>query len=281
MARDAKLTIKWDNSVTGTKALPNATQTIGGAANATVSSTSLWVNFGGFLQTVADAASFAAQADAPAPGSSAVPLLHSGSRDQLYMRVAYQVNTAYANAGELKFTVEATQDVTAATPVTYIIGQTVAPNGVTGGAPISGSASTATVTAVSGTVLTAAAHGLSVGDYVQLTTVGGLVINSQTPPANSVYQVLTVPTSGTFTIGLGPGSLYSGASTYATTPLPVSGTISGCVFKRASGGRIASIPLSPNFAGSLRLNTVGVSGAGSLIITSASVAYGRDSAAIG
>lgn len=282
MARDAKLTIKWDNSVTGVKSLPNATQFIAGVANGTTSSTSLWVNFGGYLQTVADAASFAAQADVNAPGSSAVSLLHSGGRDQLYMRIAYQVNTAFAAAGDLKFTVEATQDVTAVSPVTYVIGQTVAPPGTSGGPAISGAAITATVTAVSGTVLTATGHGLSVGDYVQLTTVGGLTINSQIPPANSVYQVLTVPTTATFTIGLGPGSLYSGASTYVSTPLPVAGTISGTVFKRASAGRIASVPIAPNFAGSLRLNTVcNSTGAGSAIITSASVAYGRDSAAIG
>jgi hypothetical protein len=274
--RDAKLTIKWDNTVTGVKALPNATQFIAGVLNGTTSSTSLWINFGGYLQTMADAFNFTAQADTPAPNSSAVPLLHSGGRDQLYMRISYQVNTAFAAAGDLKFTVEATQDITAASPVTYVIGQTVAPIAASYGAVA------ATVTSVSGTVATATAHGFSVGDYVQLTTVGGLTIAAQTPPAGSVYQVLSVPSANTFTIGLGPGSLYSGATTYQTTALALAGTISGTVFKRATAGRIASVPLAPNFAGSLRLNTVcNSSGAGSAIITSASVAYGRDSAAIG
>jgi len=355
MARDAKLTFKWDNSVTGTKPLPNALQLVNGAANAQASNTSLWMNFGGFTNTVADAGAFAAQADAAAPGTSVVPQLHSGSRDQLYARISYCVTEAYATTTALRFEVQGTADATVASPVTYVVGQTAATGAVMGpiysstvasatsnvmqvaaGTGISATFSTTvptiTITAqtypipvgsvvqvtgtpggfaastnffvVSSTTTTVQlsatlggapiqatsagttptivlqSHNFAVGDLVQMTTVGTMTLNGQTPLVNSVYQVLSVPAFNQFTIGLGPGSLYSNVGAASTVLTVSSGSTT--VFTKVASGRIASVPLASNFAGSLRLNVVGAgAGAGRLIIQSASIAYGRDSAAIG
>lgn len=355
MARDAKLCFKFDNSVTGVKSLPNSVQTIGGVANANTSQTSLWMNFGGFTNTIADAGSFGAQADAAAPGTSIVPQLHSGSRDQMYARIAYCVTEAYATTTALKFSVEGTADATVASPVTYTVGQTAATGAVIG--PIysstvasaasnvmtvaAGSGITATFVASSPTITITAqtypipigsvmtvtgtpggfaastnffvvssttttlqlsataggtpivassagttptvvlqSHNFAVGDLLQMTTVGTMTLNGQTPLVNSVYQVLSTPAYNTFTIGLGPGALYSSVGAASTVLTVVSGTTT--VFAKVASGRIASVPLMSNFAGSLRLNIVGAgSGNGKLIIQSAAIAYGRDAAAIG
>jgi hypothetical protein len=359
MARDAKLTFRWDNSVTGVKSLPNSSQTIGGALSASfTNSYSLFMNFGGFLNTLADAGVFAGQADQPAPGTPSVPLLHSGSRDQLYVRVAYTVSEAYTASTTLRFVVEGTPDATAASPVVYPVGTTIATGALIGPVYSSTVASTASnvmtvaaATAISATFSTTTptitfaaqtnpipvgsvvqvagtavpggfaattnyfvvsstttsmqlsatlggtpiqatsggtaptvqnfSHAFAVGDIIQMTTVGSITLNGQTPLAGSVYQVLSVPTHNSFTIGLGPGSLYLGAGV-AGTALTVAGTVTSTVFAKVAGGRIASVPIAPNFAGSLRLNVVGAgSGSGRIIINSASLAYGRDSAAIG
>ena len=356
MARDAKLCFKWDSSVTGTKPLPNALQTVNGVANANTSNLSLWMNFGGFTNTIADAGAFGAQADAAAPGTSNVPQLYSGSRDQMYVRIAYCVTEAFATATALRFTVEGTADATAASPVAYTIGQTAATGAVMGpiysstvasatsnvmqvaagsgitatfvnGSPIititaqtfpisvgsvmqvtgtpGGFAASTNFFVVSSTTttlqlsLTAGgapivassagttptvvlqSHNFAVGDLVQMTTVGTMTLNGQTPTVNAVYQVLSVPAFNQFTIGLGPGALYSSVGAASTVLTVVSGTTT--VFTKVASGRIASVPLSSNFAGSLRLNIIGAgsAAAGRLIIQSASVAYGRDSAAIG
>jgi hypothetical protein len=356
MARDAKLCFKFDNSVTGVKSLPNSVQMIGGVANANTSQTSLWMNFGGFTNTIADAGAFGAQADAAAPGTSTVPQLHSGSRDQLYARIAYCVTEAYATATALRFSVEGTNDVTVASPVAYVVGQTAATGAVMG--PIysstvasaasnvmtvaAGSGITATFVASSPTITITAqtypipvgsvmtvtgtpggfaastnffvvssttttlqlsataggvpivassagttptvvlqSHNFAAGDLVQMTTVGTMTLNGQTPLVNAVYQVLSTPAYNTFTIGLGPGALYSSVGAASTVLTVSSGTTT--VFAKVASGRIASVPLMTNFAGSLRLNIIGAgsSAAGRLIIQSASIAYGRDSAAIG
>jgi hypothetical protein len=360
MARDAKLCFKFDSTVTGTKPLPTSQQTVNGVYNANTSQTSLWMNFGGFTNTIADAGAFGAQADAAAPGTPIVPQLHSGSRDQMYARIAYCVTEAYATTTALKFSVEGTADATVASPVTYTVGQTAATGAVMG--PIYSS----TVASSSGNVMTVAAgsglastfsttvptitlttaltypipvgsvvqvagttvptgftastnyfvvssttttvqlastaggvpiqataggsaptivlqsHNFAVGDLVQMTTVGTMSLNSQTPTVGSVYQVLSVPAYNTFTIGLGPGALLAGVGA-ASTVLTLSVTGTTTVFTKVASGRIASVPLMSNFAGSLRLNIIGAgsSAAGKLIIQSASIAYGRDSAAIG
>jgi hypothetical protein len=124
-------------------------------------------------------------------------------------------------------------------------------------------------------------HNFAVGDLVQMTTVGTMTLNSQTPLVNAVYQVLSVPAYNTFTIGLGPGALYSSVGAASTVLTVSSGTTT--VFTKVASGRIASVPLMTNFAGSLRLNIIGAgaSAAGKLIIQSAAIAYGRDAAAIG
>lgn len=361
MARDAKLTIKFDSTST-VAPLTNYVQTVSSALNATTDTRSAWLNFGGFLATQADAAAFGAQLDSPVPGTSNVPLLHSGSRDQLYLRVAYDVYASYATTTALRFVVEGTQDVTAASPVVYTLGQTVAtgvqtayaptltltsvsgstatisnagaytvtfsttsPNislgtalvqpiavgsrvqlsaGTTVAAPflaatnyyvvastttyvqlsltVGGAAIQATNTGTGTQTLTVFSHGLAVGDLIALTTVGGLTIDALTPNANSVYQVMSTPADNTFTLGAGPGSTKSNVNVSGNA-LALAGTLSSPVFRKATGGRIASVPLAPHFAGSIRLNVqgAGASAAGGLIIASASLAYGRDSAAIG
>jgi hypothetical protein len=315
------------------------------------------MNFGGFTNTIADAGAFGAQADAAAPGTPIVPQLHSGSRDQLYARIAYCVTEAFATTTALRFTVEGTADATAASPVAYTIGQTAATGAVMG--PIysstvasssgnvmqvaAGSGITATFAASSPTITITAqtypipvgsvmqvtgtpggfaastnffvvssttttlqlsataggvpivassagttptvvlqSHNFAVGDLVQMTTVGTMSLNSQTPTVNSVYQVLSVPAFNQFTIGLGPSALLSNVGA-ASTVLTLSVTGTTTVFTKVASGRIASVPLASNFAGSLRLNIIGAgsSAAGRLIIQSATIAYGRDSAAIG
>ena len=358
MARDAKLCFKFDSTVTGTKPLPTSQQTVNGVYNANTSQTSLWMNFGGFTNTIADAGAFGAQADAAAPGTSIVPQLNSGSRDQLYARIAYCVTEAYATTTALRFQVEGTADATVASPVAYTVGATAATGAVMG--PIysstvasssgnvmtvaAGSGLTATFVNTSATITLASAltypipvgsvvqvtgtpggfpastnffvvssttttlqlsltaggapivassagtsptvvlqsHNFAVGDLVQMTTVGTMSLNSQTPTAGAVYQVLSTPAYNTFTIGLGPGALLAGVGA-ASTVLTLSVTGTTTVFTKVASGRIASVPLMTNFAGSLRLNIVGAgsSAAGKLIIQSAAIVYGRDAAAIG
>lgn len=356
MARDAKLTFKWDNNVSSNpKPFANAVQTIGGAITTASNNYTSWLNFGGYLNTLADAASFQAQGDSPVPGTPTVPLLHSGGRDQLYARIAYTVSQAYDAATTLRFVVEGTSDATAASPVAYPIGTTIATGALIGqvwsstvasasnnvmtvapataisatfstsvptitfaaqtyalpvgfvvqvtGTPGGFAASTnyyvvaSTTTSVQlaatpgGTPIQASStgttptivpqsHNFAVGDIIQMTTVGTMTLNGQTPIVNSAYQVLTVPAYNQFTIGLGPGSTYNSASAAGTVLTVVSGSTT--VFTKVTGGRIASVPIAPNFAGSLRLNVQG-SGAGNgrIIIASASIAYGRDAAAIG
>jgi hypothetical protein len=358
MARDAKLTIKWDSTAT-VAPLTGYVQTVSSVLNATTDTRSAWLNFGGLIATQADAAAFGAQNDLSVPGTSNVPLLHSGSRDQMYLRVAYDVYASYATTTALRFLIEGTQDATAGSPVVYTLGQTVATGVQTAYAPtltltsVSGStatisnagsypltvvanqvnlplttalvqpiavgsrvqltgtaptgfatstnyyvvASTTTYIQLSATLGGAAItptttgtsvvavvqnHGLAVGDLIALTTVGGLTIDALTPVANSTYQVVATPTDNTFTLGAGPGATKAGANASGTA-LALAGTLSSPVFRKATGGRIASVPLAPNFAGSIRLNVQGAgsSAAGGLIIASASIVYGRDSAAIG
>jgi hypothetical protein len=356
MARDAKLTFKWDNSVTGVKPILNAVQTIIGAANANTSSTSLWMNFGGFTNTIADAAAFGAQADAAAPGTSAVPQLHSGSRDQLYARITYCVTEAYASTSALRFTVQGTNDATVASPVAYTVGSTVATGALMGPvysstvasvasnvmtvAPATGLSATFSTTVptitlaaaltyplpigsvvqVTGTpggfaastnffvvssttttlqlsatlggapiqassagttpTIVLQSHNFAVGDIIAMSTIGSMTLNGQTAIVNAVYQVLSVPAYNQFTIGLGPGALYSGVGV-ASTPLTIGGTVTSTVFTKVGFGRICSVPIAANYAGSLRLNVEGATGNGKLIITSATIAYGRDAAVIG
>lgn len=357
MARDAKLTFKWDNSVTGVKPIVNAVQTVIGAANANASGTSLWMNFGGFTNTIADAGAFGAQADAAAPGTPTVPQLHSGSRDQMYARVTYCVTEAYASTNQLRFTVQGTADATVASPVAYPLGSVVQTGAIMGPVYSSTVASvssnvmqvapaaglSATFVASSPTITLAAAltyplpigsvvqvtgtpggfaastnfyvvssttttlqlsatlggapivastagttptivlqsHNFAVGDIIAMSTVGSMTLNGQTPLVNAVYQVLAVPAYNQFTIGLGPGALYSGAGAQST-PLTIAGTVTSTVFTKVGFGRIASVPIATNYAGSLRLNVEGAgSGNGKIIITSATIAYGRDAAVIG
>jgi len=361
MARDAKLTIKFDSTST-IAPITNYVQTVSSALNATTDTRSAWMNFGGYIATQTDASAFAAQGDLPVAGQSNVPLLHSGGRDQLYMRIAYDVYASYATTTALKFTVEGTQDATAASPVSYVLGSTVATGVQTAYAPtitlasVSGSTATVanagsypmTVTSgnvnlglttalvqpipvgtrvqITGTpptnfststnyyvvastttyvqlaatvggaaispgsagtspVLVVQNHGLAVGDLVALTAFGAATIDGVTLSAASngqVYQVLSVPADNTFTIGAGPGATKSGANV-SGSPLALGGTVTSTVFRKATGGRIASVPIAPNFSGSIRLNVQGAgsAAAGGLIIASASLAYGRDAAAIG
>jgi hypothetical protein len=160
----------------------------------------------------------------------------------------------------------------------YVVLSTTA--GVQLSATLGGSAITPTSGGTS-PVMVVQTHGLAVGDLIALTTVGSLTIDGATPVANSVYQVTSVPSETTFTLSAGPGATKSGAN-YSGTTLTLGGSATS-VFRKATGGRIASVPLPPHFAGSIRLNVQGAAGsaAGGIIIASASLVYGRDTAAIG
>lgn len=77
---------------------------------------------------------------------------------------------------------------------------------------------TVTVTLASPGVFTLAGHGLAVGDAVYLTTTGALPTGLS---ANTLYYVMTVPTSSTFTLGT------SRSSTAVTSAVNTSGSQSG------------------------------------------------------
>lgn len=136
---------------------------------------------------------------------------------------------------------------------------------------------TALVTVTSAHLFTTTTiHGLSVGDHVVLSAVGGLT----GVVANQVYQVFTTPTQTTFTL-----------SNVSATPaiLTISGTSTGAVVQKliANGGqtKIVSAPMTQSLRPWLRWAVHNFSltntNVATVAISKTSLVLGRDNAMVG
>lgn len=304
MARDLKLSNwTWSTVATGINAMPVAQSTPAGDPTNTAGT----ITLGNGIAAAANQASFRAVSDAKnvagfinskLDNSSFANFLAGQEVSSVSNQPALWGNMSYMNmyarcAVSLGAIVTGASVTFPQTAGAYIVmegaydsgASTPAPSGLW--TPISGAIPLVTgVTALSTTALvtvtsahlftTTTLHGLSVGDHVVLSAVGGLTgVN-----ADQVYQVFTTPTQTTFTL-----------SNVSASPaiLTITGTSTGCVVQKLitnnGATKIVSAPMTQSLRPWLRWAvhyfSTNPTNVATVTLSKTSLVLGRDNAMVG
>ena len=304
MARDIKLSHwTWSAVGAGLNAMPVAQSTPTGDPSNTAGT----ITLGNGAVAAADKASFRAVSDAKnvagyinskMDNSSFANFLAGNEVSSVNNQPALWGNTSYMNmyarcAVSLGAIVTGASVTFPQTAGAYIVMEgaydngaaTPAPSGlwvpISGAIPlVTGVSALSTTVALSGNAFTTTTlHGLSVGDNVVFSAVGGLG-GAGVPTADYVYVVQSVPTQTTFTIA---------TVAAPTTALVVTGTSSGAVVQKliANNGqtKIVSAPMTqslrPWTRWAVHYFSTNPTNVATVTISKTSLVLGRDNAMVG
>jgi hypothetical protein len=277
--RDAKLQFRFGGAASSTmqvgfsQTLVSTTIAgIVGASSTTGYSAPLLL--GGYTNTVADVQQLIGNAAVDQPAPNGTLLWGHNNRNQMYVHSAVQVGVA--SSSTVTMVVEASADNSTWAQIGASESSLTA---------VTGTASTVTLTAAAATgVLTAsAAHNLSVGDVLIVDTVGATALTVGPPGATAaavtqgmVFMVTSVPSTTTFTIGLGPNAAYNGI--YTTASLLATANAAVSVLRKCSSGAILQASIAPTSRSYYRVRYVTTGSTTQLIVLNAYVKNGRDGA---
>lgn len=277
--RDAKLQFRFGGAASSTmlvgfnqSSVSSTIAGINGASSTTGYSAPLLLS--GYTNTVADVQSLLGNAAADQPAANGTLLWGHSNRNQMYVHSAVQVGVA--SSSTVTMVVEASQDNSTWAQVGASESSLTA---------VTGTTSTVTLTAAAATgVLTAsAAHNLQVGDVLIVDTVGATALTIGPSGATAaavvlgqVYTVTSVPTTTTFTIGLGPSAAYNGIFTTASLVATANSAVT--VFRKCSAGALLQASISPTLRPYYRVRYVTTGSTTQLIVLNAYVKNGRDGA---
>lgn len=277
--RDAKLQFRFGGA-SGSTMLVGFNQTsvsstiagIVGASSTTGYSAPLLL--GGYTNVVADTTQYIGNAAADQPAPNGQLLWGHNNRNQMYVHSAVQVGVA--SSSTVTMVVEASSDNSTWSQIGASESSLTA---------VTGTSSTVTLTAAAATgVLTAsAAHGLQVGDVLIVDTVGATVLTvgpagATAAPvvAGQVYTVTSVPSTTTFTIGLGPAAAYNGVYTAASLVATANSAVT--VLRKCSAGALLQASIAPTLRSYYRVRYVTTGATTQLIVLNAYLKNGRDGA---
>lgn len=277
--RDAKLQFRFGGAASSTmlvgfnqSSVSSTIAGIVGASSTTGYSAPLLLS--GYTNTVADVQSLLGNAAADQPAPNGTLLWGHNNRNQMYVHSAVQVGVA--SSSTVTMVVEASQDNSTWSQIGSSESSLTA---------VTGTTSTVTLTAAAATgVLTAsAAHNLQVGDVLIVDTVGATALTIGPSGATAaavvlgqVYTVTSVPTTTTFTIGLGPAAAYNGIFTTASLVATANSAVT--VFRKCSAGAILQASIAPTLRPYYRVRYVTTGSTTQLIVLNAYVKNGRDGA---
>lgn len=277
--RDAKLQFRFGGAASSTmlvgfnqSSVSSTIAGIVGASSTTGYSAPLLLS--GYTNTVADVQSLLGNAAADQPAPNGTLLWGHSNRNQMYVHSAVQVGVA--SSSTVTMVVEASQDNSTWSQIGASESSLTA---------VTGTTSTVTLTAAAATgVLTAsAAHNLQVGDVLIVDTVGATALTIGPSGATAaavvlgqVYTVTSVPTTTTFTIGLGPAAAYNGIFTTASLVATANSAVT--VFRKCSAGAILQASIAPTLRPYYRVRYVTTGSTTQLIVLNAYVKNGRDGA---
>jgi hypothetical protein len=281
--RDAKLQFRFGQNTGGT-ALVGFNQTSVGSTIAglqgasSTNAISVPLLLGGYTNTIADTTAYVGNATSDQPAPNGQLLWGHNNRNQMYVHSAVQFYVPASATGTATMVVEGSSDnsnwVQLNAAETTLTATT-------------GTASTITLTTstAAGLLTSAAPHGLQVGDQLLVAALGVTVLQVAPPGGatagvalGQVYVVTSVPSTSTFTIGLGPAASLNGVYTAASLISTAAGAVS--VFRKMSAGAMlqASIPPSSRTYYRVRYVTTFATTACELMILNAYIKNGRDGA---
>jgi len=279
--RDAKLQFRFGQNTGGT-ALVGFNQTSVGSTIAglqgasSTNAISAPLLLGGYTNTIADATAYIGNAASDQPAPNGQLLWGHNNRNQMYVHSAVQFYVP--GTGTATMVVEGSSDnsnwVQLSAAETTLTATT-------------GTQSTVTLNASTavGLLTSTAAHNLRVGDQLLVSAVGATVLQVAPPGgatasvvAGQVYVVTSVPSTTTFTIGLGPAASFNGV--YTASSLISTAAAPATVFRNMNAGAMlqASIPTSRRTYYRVRYITTFATTACELMILNAYIKNGRDGA---
>lgn len=277
--RDAKLQFRFGGGTGGTMLVGfnqnSVSSTIAGILGASsTTGYSAPLLLGGYTNTVADVNQFVGNGVVDQPAPNGTLLWGHNNRNQMYVHSAVQVGVA--SSSTVTMLVEASSDNSTWAQIGASESTLTAVTGTT-------STVTLTTSTAAGLLTASAAHNLSVGDVLIVDTLGATVLNVAPSGGTAapvvlgqVYTVTSVPSTTTFTIGLGPAASYNGI--YYATSLTATAASPVTIFRKCSAGAVLQASIAPTSRSYYRVRYVTTGATTQMIVLNAYIKNGRDGA---